>query len=239
MKSLIIVAFFVISYLVVVLIVDRAERFLVTFPELLVVVLAVFLSLQLCREYSRKKKIVVISSYITGVFLFGLVVYPGYLNWAMYPAARRTLPFPEISFTDDNGNGLNSSYFNGKYCVIELWITDCAPCYRNFPKMEKLNLQYIDDPDVRFYTLHFPRNMDDQVRARKIMEDYGFSFEQLYAREMRENMKTLGVSHFPLIMILDRKRNIIYKGNLCTEWYERIYRVENILRKKKKKEHDP
>ena len=54
----------------------------------------------------------------------------------LQPVAPTTLP--EVAFSDANGARHTLSAFKGRYVLLNLWATWCAPCVRELPALAKL-----------------------------------------------------------------------------------------------------
>ncbi len=51
---------------------------------------------------------------------------------------------PDFEFIGLNGNKVFLNNFKGKYLLIDVWSTTCAPCFREFPILEKLKYDLKD-----------------------------------------------------------------------------------------------
>ena len=54
----------------------------------------------------------------------------------LQPVAPTTLP--EVAFSDANGARHTLGAFKGRYVLLNLWATWCAPCVRELPALAKL-----------------------------------------------------------------------------------------------------
>jgi thiol-disulfide isomerase/thioredoxin len=54
----------------------------------------------------------------------------------LQPVAPTTLP--DVAFTDAQGGRHTLSAFKGRYVLLNLWATWCAPCVRELPALAKL-----------------------------------------------------------------------------------------------------
>lgn len=48
------------------------------------------------------------------------------------------LPAPALHFTDRSGKDLSLADFRGKFLLVNLWATWCAPCLEEMPSLERL-----------------------------------------------------------------------------------------------------
>lgn len=47
-------------------------------------------------------------------------------------------PQPELSFTDADGKPLSLKEFHGRFLLVNLWATWCAPCVKELPALDRL-----------------------------------------------------------------------------------------------------
>jgi thiol-disulfide isomerase/thioredoxin len=67
---------------------------------------------------------------------------PDKIKLGEFIPAATPQPAPEISFTDSAGNPATLADFKGKFMVLNLWATWCAPCLKEMPSLERLQAKF-------------------------------------------------------------------------------------------------
>jgi thiol-disulfide isomerase/thioredoxin len=55
------------------------------------------------------------------------------------------VPAPRVTFVDDRGGAHTLAEFRGRYLLLNLWATWCAPCARELPSLARLSAQMKDE----------------------------------------------------------------------------------------------
>jgi thiol-disulfide isomerase/thioredoxin len=104
-------------------------------------------------------------------------------------------PLPEFSFTDINGKKINSSDFNGKAMVLNLWFTSCAPCIKEMPDLNKIKEQ---NPDVAFVAMTY----EDKETVATFLKRIPFNFTQITGVKDYVDKLEFG---YPTTLFIDKK----------------------------------
>ncbi len=54
---------------------------------------------------------------------------------------RNAAPVPQVAFADAKGNPHTLAEFKGRYVLLNLWASWCAPCVRELPALARLQAQ--------------------------------------------------------------------------------------------------
>lgn len=81
-----------------------------------------------------------------------------------YSAPRQV---PDIQFEDVKGAKLRLSDYRGKWILLNMWATWCAPCRKEMPQLDNLQNAFADTP---FQIL--PLSIDSAETAPKILTFY-------------------------------------------------------------------
>jgi thiol-disulfide isomerase/thioredoxin len=57
---------------------------------------------------------------------------------APFALAKAPLPVPQVAITDATGTRLSLGAFKGRYVLLNLWATWCAPCVKELPALARL-----------------------------------------------------------------------------------------------------
>jgi thiol-disulfide isomerase/thioredoxin len=136
---------------------------------------------------------------IFAIFLFSLSAGLGSINaWAQPPAETgfvATEPpraVPLFQFENEKGHNLDLKDFGGRYVLLNLWATSCAPCVAEMPALNELSKKLAgskfaivalsEDPDAPaaarlFYSRHSIDRLavysDSSGRAPFILHTHG------------------------------------------------------------------
>jgi len=111
---------------------------------------------------------------------------------------------------------------NGRVQVIDLWSNSCGYCITAFPEFQKVFNKYKNDDDVEVFALNVDENIPNRDRGSSFVEKYSFR-NYFVSKEILEKLK---FNTFPNYMIVSKKGQIKYFGNLntgATETYNNIY----------------
>jgi thiol-disulfide isomerase/thioredoxin len=65
-------------------------------------------------------------------------------------------PAPQLSFTDADGKPLTLAEFHGRFLLVNLWATWCAPCVKELPALDRLQ-QALGGDRFRVITISLDR----------------------------------------------------------------------------------
>lgn len=158
-----------------------------------------------------------ITRIIVGVIFFaflGNIGYPQYLNFIL---GKKTIvsgdKFRNNLFIDHIGNTLTIDSLKFKIVILDFWYSKCGPCFKEFPKFQKLYETYKEDPDVLIASINIPFPDDKNGDAFNLISQYKFyKFQNIKPLEYAE--LEWGVSEYPTTLIFDSLKNVRYKGLL-------------------------
>jgi thiol-disulfide isomerase/thioredoxin len=124
-------------------------------------------------------------------------------------------PLPEIQFENGQGEAISLADFRGKVLLLNIWATWCAPCRREMPTLERLQVE-LGGPDFEVVALSIDR------QGRRVVADF---YEELGLRELGmyvdpsgkapRELSALGV---PTTLLIDRDGNEIGRLAGPAEW---------------------
>src|SRR5690606_3917429 len=160
------------------------------------------------------------------VSLFGsYLVFPNYFQF--YQAyikkeVKINRSFPNINFTDRNKE--NFVFDKDKIIVLDFWTTSCGVCCNEFPLYNDLTLKYKDDDRIELYSVNVPLKRDVFEKSVEMIEEYNYSFKNIYAISEKEVSEELNIYAFPNIVIV-KNDTIVYQGHPS---YEKIVVIDNF-----------
>ena len=113
---------------------------------------------------------------------------------------------PEFVFKNTEGKEVSLKQFKGKYVVIDVWASWCAPCKQEFPNMKKLEEKY-KDRNIVFVSISC-----DQTE-RRWRNELGFLHDvvkyQWWIAGNETFMTAFEVAAIPRLILLDKKGRVV------------------------------
>jgi len=106
--------------------------------------------------------------------------------------------FPPLVLTGLDGSKVSIDSFRGKFVILNIWATWCAPCRQELPSLERLSR--ILDPQ-RFVVAGLSVD-DDVLQAREYLIDKGITFAGYIDQDMRISTDLLGIRIFPDTLLI-------------------------------------
>ena len=134
-----------------------------------------------------------------------------------------TIPAPDFTVLDWDGNEVNFSDYAGKPVVLNFWAHWCGPCQMEMPEF---NAKYEElEGEVTFLMVHVGADMD--AGKEKVTEG-GYTFPVVFDKDSQV-AAFYGVSAFPTSFFIDKEGNLqaYYVGamdaNLLQQGIDMIY----------------
>lgn len=116
-------------------------------------------------------------------------------EWHEAPAA-----LPNLAFTSADGEVTNLTDLNGRYVLINLWATWCAPCLREMPMLDRLAAE-ASGPGLKVIALNQDRA--GLEAALPYWQDKDFSTLEMYLDEGLKTGRALKPTGLPLTVLID------------------------------------
>jgi len=145
---------------------------------------------------------------------------------AKWSSERVNRPAPSFSFVTFDGKSVTSADLRGRVVVLAFWATWCAPCRQELPDLQQAYEQYKGNPNVTFYAMGGPWGEDtiekESAFANQVKLNLPLAFDSHGAA------KSLGVSVFPVLVILDGAGHVrmIHNGYDASEHLARLVSKE-------------
>lgn len=143
-----------------------------------------------------------------------------YGNWTGNLAHPEVISF---SFTNKSDVIVNNASLQGKIVMFDFWFINCGPCWAKFPKLQELHEKYENKSGVEIFAVNRPMKGDKPGALFSTIEEKQYTFAVL--RGTQEDMDALGVHRYPTVMLLNRKGEIIFIGELD----QAEKRIESLL----------
>jgi thiol-disulfide isomerase/thioredoxin len=124
-------------------------------------------------------------------------------------------PVPEIQFENGQGEALSLADFRGKIVLLNIWATWCAPCRREMPTLERLQIE-LGGADFEVVALSLDRKGLPVVK--EFYEELGLQELAMYVDESGAAQRALNALGLPTTLLLDRDGNEIGRLLGPAEW---------------------
>jgi thiol-disulfide isomerase/thioredoxin len=116
---------------------------------------------------------------------------------------------PDFSYLDSNDEIVKLSDFYGKYVVIDLWATWCAPCLYQFPFYEKTSDKFREE-NIAFLSISIDKK-DDKGKWREMIKQKQLKGIQLFEGQdkLSEFMKIIKNNSIPRYILIDPKGRFV------------------------------
>ena len=126
---------------------------------------------------------------------------------------------PEFNFITLAGQQVASNDLKGKIIILDFWSSDCTPCRKSMPQMEKFYQQYKNDSRVVIYlvnsgweTIEKANSFADSKRSSFLFFSWGMRYDLPFAYDKGSStLKTFGLDSNPSTIIIDGKFRIRVK----------------------------
>jgi len=107
---------------------------------------------------------------------------------------------PAVSFVDAAGKPVTLADFRGRYVLVNLWATWCAPCIAELPALARLNASL---PHARLTVL--PINLEelDAAKVGDFLKLHGSEALPVYIGRESDVMRGFAVHEVPLTVLID------------------------------------
>ena len=119
---------------------------------------------------------------------------------APFAAAKAPLAVPQVAIDDAKGTRLALSSFKGKYVLLNLWATWCAPCVRELPALAKLKSSVASG---RFDVVAVDVGRGTAADARMFLDSHDAKSLDTYVDSNLALLRAFGAFGLPLTVLID------------------------------------
>ena len=124
-------------------------------------------------------------------------------------------PFVDTAFVGEDGQPLNFDAFKGQYTVVNFWATWCAPCRKEMPTLEALDIAF-DGKGLDVVTIATGRNPIPAID--KFCNDIGVENLPKYLDPKQALSRDMAVLGLPVTVVLDRDAREIARLTGDAHW---------------------
>jgi thiol-disulfide isomerase/thioredoxin len=121
---------------------------------------------------------------------------------APFALARTPQAVPQVAFGDGTGARIELASFKGKYVLLNLWATWCAPCVRELPALAKLKASM---PGHKFDVVAVDVGRGTAADARSFLDSHGAKPLVTYVDSNLALLRAFGAYGLPLTILIDPK----------------------------------
>jgi thiol-disulfide isomerase/thioredoxin len=125
------------------------------------------------------------------------------------------IPAATAPFTAEDGSEMMLSEYHGKYVLLNLWATWCAPCRKEMPMLSELQAELGGDA-FEVVTIATGRNAPPAMK--KFFEEIGVNNLPLHRDSKQKVAREMGVFGLPVTIILDPDGNEIARMTGDADW---------------------
>lgn len=187
------------------------EASLISLPNTLLACMTIVLTIIV--SISKNKKYIIPCSLI----IWGYCVFEGHKKLLEYCAFGSTPDINVASFTirTQKGNVTLDSIEN-EYILLDFWSSTCGVCYKKFPQLQSFFEKVKKEKaEVIVASVFVPYSKNEQEnKGISIIDSLGYTFPTWSITKQDTLLKALEIDGFPTVILLDKDKNVIYKGSL-------------------------
>lgn len=136
--------------------------------------------------------------------------------------------FNSENLTTIEGKRIPSSEFDGKFRIVHLWGTWCAPCITEIPILNDLKNSYIDREDIVFLAVASSKSDNDE-KIIKFLKKRSFEFIHLSTSTDSNFFQFVGNVSFPTTVVYNKNGKLIFtqKSTLNSK---KIKKIRSLLK---------
>ncbi|MDX2028424.1 MAG: TlpA disulfide reductase family protein [Alphaproteobacteria bacterium] len=124
-------------------------------------------------------------------------------------------PVPSFIFQDGQGRETDLKAFRGRYVLLNLWATWCAPCVREMPALDALQARF---GKQRLSVIALTQDRDGLAVAKGFFNRYDIKNLGVYADGAGRAGSILGISGLPTTLLIDPQGREIGRVSGNAEW---------------------
>jgi thiol-disulfide isomerase/thioredoxin len=134
---------------------------------------------------------------------------------APFAAAKTPQPVPQVAFGNGAGARVELISFKGKYVLLNLWATWCAPCVRELPALAKLKATV---PGHKFEVVAVDVGRGSAADSRSFLDAHGAKALATYVDSNLALLRAFGAYGLPLTILIDPKGHEIGRAVGPAAW---------------------
>jgi thiol-disulfide isomerase/thioredoxin len=132
-----------------------------------------------------------------------------------FVAGKAPSAVPTVAFSDAHGNRISLSQLKGRYILLNLWATWCAPCVRELPALARLQGAA---GSARFEVIAVDVGRGTASDARAFLDDHGAKGLATYVDANLALLRAFGAYGLPLTVLIDPSGREIARASGPAAW---------------------
>lgn len=118
-------------------------------------------------------------------------------------------------FQTETGDSIQLNEINARYVVLDFFSSSCSVCRKKFPIVKQMYDKYIDNTNVKFFSVHARARNENIESGAKLLADVGYKFPCISINGKDSALHTIGVTAYPTVIIYERATDkIIFRGSI-------------------------
>ncbi|HEY2071072.1 MAG TPA: TlpA disulfide reductase family protein [Rhizomicrobium sp.] len=166
--------------------------------------------------------IVAVSALVVLGAAVALVLYGMGGAQAKPPAALATLafdpapkPIPEVAFADETGARHTLEAFKGRYVLLNLWATWCAPCVKELPALSRLQASL---PQAKFAVVTVNVGRGTAADTATFLKTHDAANLPVYMDSNAALLRTFGEGGLPMSILIDPQGREVARAADPADW---------------------
>ena len=130
-------------------------------------------------------------------------------------AVKPGKPVPALTFTDGKGAKHSLKEFQGRYVLLNMWATWCAPCVAELPALARLKAAA---PNITLVAMDLTGKKETPERAQAFLKDHHADSLGTAVDTETMFMRTFTAAVMPTTVLLDPKGKVIARAEGPAEW---------------------
>jgi thiol-disulfide isomerase/thioredoxin len=175
-------------------------------------------------SWSRQHTFAVLAGLIAGVALAVLyVIHAGPVHALARPPAElaalkasdKPMAVPEVAFVDAAGKRHMLAEFRGRYVLLNLWATWCAPCVKELPALAQLG-QAVSPDRLSVVAVNVGRS--SMAETAQFLKTHRAGTLAPYADSNIALMRAFGAFGLPMTVLIDPQGREVARALGAAEW---------------------
>jgi len=124
-------------------------------------------------------------------------------------------PAPEVRFADEKGGNVSLKDFRGRWVLLNLWASWCAPCVEELPSLAGLQSAM---PAERFAVVAVSLGPEDAEGARAFLARHGADALAVHLDSGKSLIRAFGAYGLPLSVLVDPQGEEVARAFGPAEW---------------------
>lgn len=134
---------------------------------------------------------------------------------APFVAGKAPSAVPAVAFSDANGSRISLTQLKGRYVLLNLWATWCAPCVRELPALARLQGAV---GGSRFTVVAVDVGRGTAADARAFLDGHGAKGLATYVDANLALLRAFGAFGLPLTVLIDPQGREIGRASGPAAW---------------------